>query len=163
MQTAIGQDLVLLLPRLRRYALSLTRSSTEADDLVQTACVKALAGASGWTPGTRFDAWVFRVLRNAWIDGLRRRKVAGVVADVEAVDGEVHEPGERRAMAKLTLDDVRRAIDALPADQREVVLLVCVEELSYREVAEVLDVPIGTVMSRLARARRRLAEATDAA
>lgn len=159
----IGNELVALLPRLRRYALSLCRSHVVADDLVQSACVKALANADGWTPGTRFDAWVFRILRNVWIDSLRRNRVEGVVEEVEAADEAGGIGGEERAMERLTLEDVRRAIETLPAEQREVIVLVCVEDLAYREAAEVLGVPIGTVMSRLARARRRLGELTEAA
>ena len=159
----IGNELVAVLPRLRRYALSLCRSHVLADDLVQSACVKALASADGWTPGTRFDAWVFRILRNVWIDGLRRNRVEGVVEEVEAADEAGGIGGEERAMERLTLEDVRRAIDTLPAEQREVIVLVCVEDLAYRDAAEVLGVPIGTVMSRLARARRRLGELTEAA
>jgi RNA polymerase sigma-70 factor (ECF subfamily) len=159
----IGNDLVVLLPRLRRYALSLCRSPVQADDLVQSACVKALASADSWAPGTRFDAWVFRILRNAWIDGLRRTRVEGVVEDVDAADEAGAVGGEEVAMGRLTLEDVRRAIETLPAEQREVVVLVCVEDLAYREAADVLGVPIGTVMSRLARARRKLGELTEQA
>lgn len=158
MRETIGPDLVALLPRLRRYALSLCRSPVQADDLVQSACVKILAGADGWTPGTRFDAWSFRILRNVWIDGLRRSKVENIVDEPAEVEAVSVDDGEGRAMEKLTLEDVRRAIEALPAEQREVLILVCVEDLAYREAADVLGVPIGTVMSRLARARRKLSE-----
>lgn len=160
MSDAIGPDLVALLPRLRRYALSLCRSSSHADDLVQAACVRALANAHGWQPGTRFDAWVFRILRNLWIDGLRHQKVEGPPTDLDGDLQIVGEDGEHLAMERLTLDDVRKAIDRLPDEQREVLMLVCVEDLAYREAAEVLGVPIGTIMSRLARARRKIAVET---
>jgi RNA polymerase sigma-70 factor (ECF subfamily) len=163
MPLLMGSELVLLLPRLRRYALSLCKSPTLADDLVQSACLKALAHADGWTHGTRFDAWVFGILRNIWIDGLRRSRVEALVDNGEALDTQIDESGEDRALEKLTLTDVRRAIDALPTDQREVLLLVCVEDLAYREAAEVLGVPIGTVMSRLARARKKLTDITAVA
>ncbi|ODN70279.1 RNA polymerase sigma factor [Methylobrevis pamukkalensis] len=162
MTSNIGPDLVALLPRLRRYALSLTRDGGLADDLVQGACEKALAGARSWTPGTRFDAWMFRILRNLWIDGLRRRRTEGIQDHMDDHEDIVGTDGNRETEMKLMFADVARAIDDLPTDQREVLLLTCAEDLSYREAAEVLGVPIGTVMSRLARARRRLSEATGA-
>jgi RNA polymerase sigma-70 factor (ECF subfamily) len=163
MPAAIGQELVALLPRLRRFALVLCRSPSLADDLVQGACERALAGAGGWTPGTRFDAWMFRILRNHWIDHLRRLKVEGMTEDVATQKELVGDHGEKSVFSKLTLIEVQRAIDELPQEQREVLILVCIEDLSYREASEILGVPMGTVMSRLARARRRLVEIVAAA
>ncbi|MGO4387837.1 sigma-70 family RNA polymerase sigma factor [Microvirga sp. 2YAF29] len=162
---AIGHELVALLPRLRRFALTLTRSPTLADDMVQIACEKALLNAESWTAGTRLDAWVFRILRNSWIDHLRHHKGDGMMDDVHNYEDRLmdQDSGESQIVSKLTLADVQRAIAELPAEQREVLVLVCVEDLAYREAAEVLGVPIGTVMSRLARARKRIVEATDAA
>jgi RNA polymerase sigma-70 factor, ECF subfamily len=159
----IGASLVALLPRLRRYAMMLCRSSVMADDLVQGACLRALAHADSWTPGTRFDAWTFRILRNHWIDGLRQAEQRGEMAQLPEEDDIVGDVGEPSAMARLQLRDVQRAIDALPDEQREALLLVCVEDLSYREAADILAVPIGTIMSRLARARKRIADMTEAA
>ncbi|WP_457091926.1 RNA polymerase sigma factor [Microvirga sp. P5_D2] len=163
MPTAIGQELVALLPRLRRFALVLCRSPSLADDLVQSACERALAHAASWTPGTRLDAWVFRILRNNWIDHLRRTRTEGMSEDVTVQTEIVGDRGEEPALSKLMLAEVQQCINALPSDQREVLLLVCVEDLAYREAADLLGVPIGTVMSRLARARKRLVEMTDAA
>jgi RNA polymerase sigma-70 factor (ECF subfamily) len=163
MPAAIGQDLVALLPRLRRFALVLCRSPSLADDLVQGACERALAHAESWTPGTRFDAWMFRILRNHWIDQLRRLKAEGMTEDVTTHPHLMGDPGEGPVLSKLALAEVQRAIDHLPPEQREVLILVCVEDLAYREAAEVLGVPLGTVMSRLARARKRLVEMTAAA
>lgn len=163
MPAAIGQELVMLLPRLRRYALVLCRSPALADDLVQGACERALANASSWTPGTRFDAWVFRILRNHWIDHVRRLKVEGMTEDVAAQKQLVGDLGERLVLGKLQLAEVQRAIESLPQEQREVLILVCIEDLAYREAAEILEVPVGTVMSRLARARKRLVEMVAAA
>jgi RNA polymerase sigma-70 factor (ECF subfamily) len=163
MPAAIGQELVGLLPRLRRFALVLCRSQPLADDLVQGACERALANASSWTPGTKFDAWMFRILRNYWIDHLRRVRTEGMTEDVSVQTQLIGDPGEEPILNKLVLYEVQRAIDSLPQEQREVLLLVCAEDLSYREAAEVLGVPIGTVMSRLARARKRLMEMTAAA
>jgi len=157
----VEDQLVAFLPNLRRFAISLCRSRDLADDLVQAACERALANAQSFQQGTRFDAWMFRILRNLWIDDARRKKTAGPQEDIEGH----HElaargSGEAEVEARLTLKSVAEAIDGLSEDQREVLLLVCVEELAYREAADVLGVPIGTVMSRLARARRNLAEAT---
>jgi len=163
MPAAIGQELVALLPRLRRFALVLCRSHALADDLVQGTCERALANAGSWTPGTRFDAWMFRILRNYWIDHLRRMKVEGMTEDVETQTQLVGDPGEAPILSRLALTEVQRAIDTLPHEQREVLVLVCGEDLSYREAADVLNVPVGTVMSRLARARKRLVELTAAA
>ncbi len=162
---AIGHELVALLPRLRRFALTLTRSQNLADDMVQIACEKALLNAESWTPGTRLDAWVFRILHNSWIDHLRHHKVDGMLDDVGNYEDRLMDQGngENQIISKLTLADVERAIAELPAEQREVLVLVCVEDLAYREAAEILGVPIGTVMSRLARARKRIVEVTDAA
>jgi RNA polymerase sigma-70 factor (ECF subfamily) len=156
----VGERLVAFLPNLRRFAISLCRTRDIADDLVQAACERALASAERFEPGTRFDAWMFRILRNLWIDQVRRQKTAGVQDDISERHDIAGASGDREAEARLTLKTVAEAIDHLPEEQREVLLLVCVEELSYREAADVLDVPIGTVMSRLARARKSLAEAT---
>jgi len=163
MPAAIGQELVALLPRLRRFALVLCRSHSLSDDLVQGACERALANAGSWTPGTRFDAWMFRILRNHWIDHLRRMKAEGMTEDVANQTQLIGDKGEEPILSKLALTEVQRAIDSLPPEQREVLVLVCAEDLTYRETADILNVPVGTVMSRLARARKRLVELTAAA
>jgi RNA polymerase sigma-70 factor (ECF subfamily) len=155
--STIATSLIPMLPRLRRYALALCRVSDIADDLVQVACEKALS-SQRQTLDVSFDAWMFRILRNSWIDRLRRQRTRGEEIDIVehseigAFDGT--SIPENRLMLKQTM----QAIGRLPAEQRELLLLVCVEELTYRDAAEVLDLPIGTVMSRLARARRKLAE-----
>jgi RNA polymerase sigma-70 factor (ECF subfamily) len=162
MPIEIADALVRLLPRLRRYALVLTRSAELADDLVQGACERALAAENGPADDAPFDAWMLRILRNLWIDRARRRRAEGTAVDLDDHHDEVAAAGTAPdtaevADARRTLERVRRAIDVLPDEQREVVLLVCAEGQSYREAAELLGVPIGTVMSRLARARARLA------
>jgi RNA polymerase sigma-70 factor (ECF subfamily) len=154
--TDIGYDLVAILPRLRRFARAICGSADIADDLVQATCARALAAADSWQPGTRLDAWLFRILRNLWIDRLRRSRVEGAQVDVDDRRDLVGDRGEPAMHARLTLDRVRKAIAALPDDQREVLVLVCVEEKSYIETADILGIPMGTVMSRLARARKRL-------
>jgi RNA polymerase sigma-70 factor (ECF subfamily) len=152
------RDLVALLPRLRRFAIALCRSRDLADDLVQAACEKALAGRRGFTPGTRFDAWVMRILRNVWMDELRKRRTEGPTVDIDDAYFLVGRDGEEDTAARLRLKETAKAIGSLPADYREVLVLVCVDDFSYREAADVLGIPIGTVMSRLARARARLEE-----
>ncbi|WP_108460083.1 RNA polymerase sigma factor [Devosia naphthalenivorans] len=155
--STIATSLIPMLPRLRRYALALCKVADTADDLVQVACEKALS-SQRQTLDVSFDAWMFRILRNSWIDRLRRQRTRGEEIDIVehseigAFDGT--SIPENRLMLKQTM----QAIGRLPAEQRELLLLVCVEELTYRDAAEVLDLPIGTVMSRLARARRKLAE-----
>lgn len=153
----IGPQLIAMLPRLRRYALKLVRAAEVADDLVQSACERALATAA--RPGDApFDAWMLRILRNLHFDRLRKLQAQGVSVDIETQDELAAADASGAQEARLALDRVHAAIDRLPAEQREVLLLVCVEELSYRDAAAVLDVPVGTVMSRLARARLKLAE-----
>ncbi len=162
MKTDLGHRLVALLPRLRRFAIGLCRSADVADDLVQSACERALASDEAGS-AENLEALMFRIARNLWYDRLRRRRTRGDEVDVEDAIDLVALNGEATAERRLVLGRVAEAVDRLPPEQRELLLLVCVEEMSYREAAEVLDLPIGTVMSRLARARRRIAEATGIA
>lgn len=151
-------ELIALLPNLRRFALSLCRSSDTADDLVQMTCQKAIVARTRFEAGTRMDAWLFRILHNTWIDMTRSAKTAGTRIDIDEAFDLRGEDGQDTTENRLMLDRTMREIAELPDDQREVVLLVCVEELSYKEVADIVGAPIGTVMSRLARARRKLAD-----
>ncbi len=157
MTDQFGNDLIAMLPRLRRFAISLCRRRDVADDLVQLACEKALANSASYQQGTRFDAWLFRILRNGWVDQLRRNRTAGHTEDVYEREDLTGSEGVADMEAKLTLKKVWSIIGQLPDDLREVLLLVSVEGLSYKEAAEVLGIPIGTVMSRLSRARTRIA------
>ncbi len=157
--SSIGTELIALLPRLRRYALKVSRSPEAADDLVQAACERALVGEEK-VGGAPFDVWMFCIMRNLHIDSLRRQKTRGETFDVDDHAEVPGDDGRQVTESRLMLDRVSQAIDALPEEFRDVLLLVCVEEFSYREAAEILGIPIGTVMSRLARARLRLAEAT---
>lgn len=157
-----GDQLVAVLPRLRRFARGLTGSSVEADDLVQAACERALARRHQFQEGTRFDSWMFRIVQTIWIDQIRSREVRKSDGDIGEDRLGSDEP-VRRVEARLTLAEVRRAVDHLTPDQRAALLLVTVEGLSYKEAAEVVDVPVGTIMSRLARARIALQLQLDAA
>ncbi|WP_027328499.1 RNA polymerase sigma factor [Marinimicrobium agarilyticum] len=149
-------QLVALLPRLRRFALGLTANREEADDLVQAACEKALTKQHQWQPGTRLDSWVYRIIQTQRIDHLRRTKHAPVSLDegvlAEREDSHSADRAENEDLLRHTL----KALEQLPEEQRVVMMLVVVEGYSYREAAEELGVPSGTVMSRLARARLRV-------
>lgn len=158
MTSAIAPMLIDALPRLRRYALSLSRVADVADELVQAACERALATAATLDDDGRFDAWMFRIVRNLWYDRLRRLRTRGEEIDVTVRDDLVAIDGEKLPERRDLLRRAARAIDKLPDEQRDLMLLVCVEGLSYRDAADVLELPIGTVMSRLARARRRVAD-----
>jgi RNA polymerase sigma-70 factor, ECF subfamily len=158
--TRFSDQLIAVLPRLRRFAAGLTRSATEADDLVQAACERALAREHQFQEGTRFDSWMFRIVQTIWIDQLRARDIRREDGDVAEERLGSDEP-VRRVEARLALAEVRRAVSQLPPDQRSVLMLVTVEGLSYKQAADVLGVPIGTVMSRLARARTALQQLLD--
>lgn len=150
-------QIAALLPRLRRFALSLTGNSADADDLVQDTVERALRNLHKWEQGTRLDSWMYRIAQNLWIDTTRARRVRAVVAhDPEAME-RVAVDGARDAEARLTFADTVRAVSELPEEQRAVVALVLVDGMSYRDAAEILQVPIGTITSRLARARTALA------
>jgi RNA polymerase sigma-70 factor (ECF subfamily) len=158
---SVSDQLIAVLPRLRRFARGLTGSAVEADDLVQSACERALSRAHQFQEGTRFDSWMFRIVQTIWIDQLRSRDIRREEAEEEGVHVGTDEPG-RRAEARLALQEVRTALKRLPPEQRAALLLVTVDGLSYKEAAEVADVPVGTIMSRLARARVALQASLDA-
>lgn len=142
-----------LLPRLRRFARVITRNVQDADDLVQVAVEKALARAAQWRPDSRLDSWMFGIMKNAWIDEIRaRRRRDRVHAPAEA--GET--VGDASAEARDIALSVQAAMERLPDEQRLAVALVLVEGQSYKDAAEQLGIPIGTLMSRLARGRQAL-------
>lgn len=152
-------QIVSLLPRLRRFARGLTPDSHLADDLVQSACLKALERWHQWQPGTSLASWLFRIVQNTWIDEFRSRARQATDADEDALLELPGEDGRAVVERRSDLRAVRLAMAALPEEQRAVLLLVTVDGLSYQEAADALGVPMGTVMSRLARARARLADA----
>lgn len=161
MSAGFSDQLIAVLPRLRRFARGLTGSATEADDLVQSACERALSRIEQFQEGTRFDSWMFRIVQTIWIDQLRARKVRKEDGEV---DGERLGSDEavRRVESRIALVEVRRAVSRLPVEQRTALLLVTVEGMSYKEAAEIAKVPVGTIMSRLARARVALQVLLDA-
>jgi RNA polymerase sigma-70 factor (ECF subfamily) len=149
----VRRDLIALLPRLRRFARALTRSTDEADDLVQSAVERALRSLESWTPGTRLDSWMFRIMKNCWIDEIRSRTVRDRVFAPEEAGATVGADGAQAMEHYLEAQAVREAMNTLPEEQRLAVALVLVEGFSYREAADMLEVPIGTLTSRLARGR----------
>jgi len=153
----IRTELIQILPRLRSFARSLTGTQDQAYDLVQIGVEKALRNLDSYTAGTRLDAWMFRILRNAWIDMIRALRDT-VTFDDDAAETLAGEDGRTSSESRLHLAEVRRAMAGLPEEQRSVLMLVCVEGMRYREVAAALGIPEGTVMSRLSRARIALAE-----
>ncbi|MCH8999012.1 MAG: RNA polymerase sigma factor [Proteobacteria bacterium] len=153
--------MLALLPRLRRFAYGLTGSTDEGDDLVQATCERAIDRIETWQPGTRLDSWMYRIARNIFLNWRRAGRVRAEYLQVLNPDGFGSVgfgsvDGARAMEAHLTLASVRQGIARLPEEQRAVLLLVCVEGLAYKEVSELLDLPIGTVTSRLARARLSL-------
>ncbi len=152
----VRHQMVALLPRLRRFAFVLTRDLERADDLVQETCVRALDKLGQWEAGTRLDSWLYRIAQNIWFDTLRAQKTRGQQQDIDERYDLVGEDGRNVAESRLALADISNAIGRLPAEQQVLIALVCIDGLSYKEAAETLQVPIGTVMSRLARARQAL-------
>jgi RNA polymerase sigma-70 factor (ECF subfamily) len=156
MDRTFEDELSALLPRLRRFAHALSRNPADADDLTQATIERALRSRNQWQPGTRLDSWTYRIMRNLWIDTARARSRR---ADREAPEGEGAAIGEdpRGAMdAAIDLKRIMAAMARLPDEQREIVALILVEGFGYREVSEMLDLPIGTVSSRLVRGRTAL-------
>ncbi len=144
-----------LLPRLRRFALSLTRSGPDADDLLQDACTAALQKWTQYDPAQPLDRWLFRIIRNLWISEIRKRKVRQGEGQVPAE--EAHELQVQSGVDDaLTAQTVRGQVSKLPAELAQPLMLVCAEGYSYREAADMLNVPIGTIMSRIHRARKLL-------
>jgi len=143
------------IPRLRRYALALTGSRDAADDLTQDTLERAWRKRALWQPGTDLRAWLFSVMHNVWVNGVRAARPTVPLDTESAADPAAATPATA-AEGGIVLAELRRALLALSDEQRAVLLLVGLEQLSYAEAAAVLDVPIGTVMSRLARAREQL-------
>jgi len=156
------EELVTLLPRLRRFAYGLAGNMADGDDLLQSACLRALDRADQWRPGTRLDSWVYRILQNLWIDQIRSGRRREIALDEDVMAAFPGGDQAREMEAKLGLAEARRVVAKLPAEQRAVLLLVSVEGASYKEAAEILEIPIGTVMSRLSRARLSLGQALSA-
>ena len=151
--TSLPTQIAALLPRLRRFARTITFKREDADDLVQIAVERALNRSDQWEAGTRLDSWIFRIMKNAWIDEVRSRIRRDAVFAPEEAGEHV---GDDFAEAHQQRMAIQKAISLLSEDHRIVIGLVLVDGLPYKEAAEVLEVPMGTLTSRLARAREAL-------
>ena len=160
---AVRDELVALLPRLRRFCITLAGSVDGGDDLAQAAVVRGLDRLSLWKEGTRLDSWLFRIAQNLHIDSMRARSVRGTRVDLDELAGLTGDDGRAVTEARSDLDAALDAISGLSDGQRVLLVLVVVEGCTYREAAERLGIPIGTVMSRIARARAAVASRIDQA
>lgn len=159
---AFERELASLLPRLRRFARALSRDASDADDLTQMALERAFKARSQFVEGTKLDSWMMRIMRNIWIDEVRSRaRRARTIAPEEEAAGVVADGGSPEQA--LLRRDIDKAMETLPDQQREVIALVLVDGLAYREAADILDIPIGTLTSRLTRGRQALAAMLEAA
>ena len=145
-------ELLTWVPRLRRYARALAGNRDDADDLVQDTLERAWAKSALWHGVADMRAWLFSIMHNLHVDGIRRPKLATVMMDDDTPEvAMAPTQGERLAVL-----DLQAALDLLPTEQKEIVLLVALEDMAYAEIATALGIPIGTVMSRLSRGRERL-------
>lgn len=143
-----------MLPRLRRFAIGLSGHPSDGDDLCQMTIERALANRQKWQEGTRLDSWMYKIMRNIWIDETRSRNRRSQTFVREEEGFAVGSEGGQEAQVEL--GQVGRAMDRLPADQREAVLLVMVEGYAYKEAAAIIGCPVGTLNSRLVRGRDAL-------
>jgi RNA polymerase sigma-70 factor (ECF subfamily) len=155
-QTQFCDELTAMLPRLRRFAHGLARDRADGDDLCQATIERALKSRHQWREGTRLDAWVFKIMRNIWIDETRARarRMQTFAGEEEGVA--VGDAGDRAIEASIELGKVNRALNRLPDEQREAVTLVLVAGFAYKEAAEIAGCPMGTLTSRLVRGREAL-------
>jgi RNA polymerase sigma-70 factor, ECF subfamily len=160
-QPKAGIDFNAYLDGLYGYAIVLSRNSSEAQDLVQETCLRALRGIGQLRPDGNVKSWLFTILRNIWLNQLRQRRTAPEMVELGSEKNSAGDPADKAEdphevyASKVEQEQVRAAIQQLPVEFREIIILREYEELSYQEIAAVLDCPAGTVMSRLARARSR--------
>lgn len=147
-----------MLPKLRSFALRLCRNSDQADDLVQTTCERAIRSLDQFDPASRLDSWMYRIMQNLHFNTVRDTANRARLFDLAMTDYDDSFDGVEAAASSLELQKVQSFIGKLDEDNREVLLKIAVEGRSYKDVAEELGVPIGTVTSRLARARLKLRE-----
>ncbi|MEC7290230.1 MAG: RNA polymerase sigma factor [Pseudomonadota bacterium] len=154
----VREGLVRHLPKFRRFALSLARNQADADDLVQAGIERALARAKTYNPDYKVETWVFKIIQNHWTDQMRKRARRGTTVDIDQAYSLAGEDGRRSVEIRDLSFKARLAIEQLPEDHRSVVALILVNGESYKDAAEILGIPVGTVMSRLYRARKSLVE-----
>jgi len=155
----VKTQIVLLIPKLRRYARALTQDRESADDLVQDALERALTKIELWQRGTDLRAWLFTVMHNVYVNHVKKNSRAGVHLSIEGTMDELSYPDSQ--LGTIELQECLTALNRLPMEQREVILLVALEGMSYAQVASVTGVPVGTVMSRLSRARQNIRTLMD--
>ena len=155
------EQMIAFLPRLSGFALSLTENADQRDDLVQETCARALAHRDQWQPGTRLDSWMFRIAQNLWLDRKRGEKFRGEPIDIDSASDVMDSDGRTITETRLALAEVQRGLEHLSPEHRVLIGLVCVDGMTYREASEVLGLPVGTIMSRLARARLALHDAIN--
>lgn len=153
-------EIAASVPALRRYARALTRDADRADDLVQDCLERAIDKQRLWAPTGPLQAWLFKILLNLYRNDTRRERRRGVHVPIDALVVEPAVPAPQPG--RIALAEMSRALDTLPADQREALLLVVLEGVSYEEAATILGIPAGTLMSRLSRARAALRAKTGA-
>ncbi len=152
---SIENKIVDTLPRLRKFAYGLTGSIEKGDDLVQSTCVRAIEKSSQWQVGTKFDSWMFRIAKNIFTDSWRKQKVKDRV--LEQIKQESDKRLEHDQLDNyVTFCEVREAMNCLSEKHKIILMLVCVEGYSYQESSEILNIPVGTVASRVVRARNAL-------
>jgi RNA polymerase sigma-70 factor (ECF subfamily) len=152
----VHNRMVKIMPRLRRFVCSISGSDDFSEDLMQETYVRALSHLDQWQPGTRLDSWMFRIAQNLWIDHMRTERVHGEAVDIDVIGHLLSCDGRVIAENRIVLQELRKDIAQLSMDQRNVIRLVCGYGLSYKETGKILNLPPGTVMSRLARARNAL-------
>ncbi|MCR9078831.1 MAG: RNA polymerase sigma factor [Hyphomonadaceae bacterium] len=157
----VREGLVQHLPKFRRFALSLARNQADADDLVQAGFERALAKARSYNPAYKIETWVFKIIQNYWTDQMRKQARRGTNVDIDEAYSLMGEDGRQSVETRDLSFKARLAIEQLPEDHRSVVALVLVNGESYKDAAEILGVPVGTVMSRLYRARQTLMQQLD--
>jgi len=148
------------IPRLRRFARSLTRDVERADDVVQECLVRAVKNIESWTPGTNMRAWLFTILRNAFLNDLRRESNSPISG--QELHTERHSEGPATPEHHVAVAQIADAFELLSEEHRTVLMLVAIEGFAYEEAAEICDVPVGTIRSRLSRARQTLRSILDA-
>lgn len=154
-RSTFGQDLLATIPSLRAFAMSLAQNADKADDLVQEALVKAWDKQALFQPGTNLKAWIFTILRNEFYTQMRKRGREVQDSDGAITDRVAVHPGQQGA---VDLEDFRTALETLPEDQREAIILIGASGFSYEEAAEICNCAVGTIKSRVSRARSRLQE-----
>jgi len=147
------------IPKLRRYARALTRDANSADDLVQDALARALSKAHLWQEGTNLRAWLFTILHNEHVNQVRKRVREGTVIEISDFETGLH--ARPSQLGSVELKELERALQRLPEEQRQVILLIGLEGMAYEEVATIMDVPVGTIRSRLSRGRNALRALMD--